>query len=93
MNILFNILICRFVNIVGKNKVEIYTRPLHRKRTVGRFWKLTCSNKECKSKYLTDVQINFWSTHQEAVEDARQRRVDYLKQQTGKTAWERRAAR
>jgi len=82
--------ICQYCN---KNKVEVFSRPLGAAlRSNGRFWKLTCSNKECKSKFLTDAQINFWSTHQEAVEEARQRRVNYLKQKTGKTAWERRAA-
>jgi very-short-patch-repair endonuclease len=86
----FDIPICQYCN---ENKVEIYTRPLGAShRNGGRFWKLTCSNAECKSKYNIDVQKKYYENNEEAREVHRQHRIEYLKQRTGKTAWERRAA-
>ena len=86
----FDIPICQYCN---ENKVEIYTRPLGAShRNGGRFWKLTCSNTECKSKYNIDVQKKYYENNEEAREIHRQHRIEYLKQRTGKTAWERRAA-
>jgi very-short-patch-repair endonuclease len=85
----FNVPICKYCN---KNKVELYQRPLHRFKSYGRFWKLTCSNTECKSKYNIDVQKKYYENNEEARELHRQQRIEYLKQRTGKTAWERRAA-
>ena len=83
----------QFVTIVGKNKVEIYSDPLKAShRNGGRLWKLTCHNKQCKSKYLTEIQKTFYENNEEARELHRKQRVNYLKKQTGKTAWERRAA-
>ena len=86
----FDIPICQYCN---ENKVEIYTRPLGAShRNGGRFWKLTCSNTECKSKYNIDVQKKYYENNEEAREIHRHHRIEYLKQRTGKTAWERRAA-
>ena len=86
----FDIPICQYCN---ENKVELYTRPLGAShRNGGRFWKLTCSNTECKSKYNIDVQKKYYENNEEAREIHRQHRIEYLKQRTGKTAWERRAA-
>ena len=86
----FEIPICQYCN---ENKVEIYPRPLGAShRNGGRFWKLTCSNNECKSKYNIDVQKKYYENNEEARELHRQQRIQYLKQRTGKSAWERRAA-
>lgn len=86
----FNVPICKYCN---ENKVEIYPRPLGAShRNGGRFWKLTCSNAECKSKYNIDIQKKYYENNEEARELHRQQRIEYLKQRTGKTAWERRAA-
>ena len=86
----FEIPICQYCN---ENKVEVYARPLGAShRNGGRFWKLTCSNAECKSKYYIDVQKKYYENNEEARELHRQQRIEYLKQRTGKTAWERRSA-
>ena len=86
----FEVPICQYCN---EEHVEVYSRPLSSsRRNGGRFWKLTCSKKECKSKYNIDVHKKYYEENEEARELHRQQRIEYLKQRTGKTAWERRAA-
>jgi very-short-patch-repair endonuclease len=85
----FEIPTCQYCN---ENKVEVYSRPLHRFKSYARFWKLTCLNPTCKSKYNIDIQKKYYENNEAARELHRQQRIEYLKQRTGKTAWERRAA-
>ena len=47
---------------------------------------VTCSTKECLSKHSKNR-----SHTSETIEVLRQKRIDYLKKKTGKTAWERRS--
>jgi very-short-patch-repair endonuclease len=85
----FDVPICKYCN---ENKVEIYLRPLHRFKRYGRFWKLTCTNNECISKYNREIQKSYYENNETARELHRKHRIEYLKQRTGKSAWERRAA-
>lgn len=86
----FEIPICQYCN---KEHVEVYPYPLASShRNGGRFWKLTCSKKECRTKYKMEIQKKYYEDNEEARELHRQHRIQYLKQRTGKTAWERRAA-
>lgn len=83
--------ICKYCN---KEKVTTYTRPLlGAYRNGGKLWKSTCSNKECQTKHNSKIQKNFYKDNEEAKEIHRKQRIEYLKKKTGKTAWERRAAR
>lgn len=84
----FDVPICKYCN---KENVQVYPQPLGAAtRNGGSFWKKYCYNKECISKNVKEVQINYWSKNEEAKNAARKRRVEFLKKKTGKTAWERR---
>lgn len=85
----FEIPICKYCN---KEHVEVYGYPLQRFKKYNRFWKLTCTNKACISKYITEIQKEYYKDNEAARELHRKQRIEYLKQKTGKTAWERRAA-
>lgn len=54
----------------------------------GITFRKTCGDNECKIKLTNNSSIYT----EEYRENARQKRNDYLKKKTGKTAWERRAA-
>ena len=52
-----NVPICNYCN---KEKVIVFKSPLgEANRNGGRFWKFTCSNKECQVKHNSKIQKKF----------------------------------
>lgn len=84
--------LCPYCNT---NKLKIPNRTSSQLNRSGNFWIKTCGSKKCNSKMLKEVQKNNYDGEKGLIirEKIRKKRFEYLKKNTGETAWERRQSR